>query len=164
MKLTSVLILSVLLFGCASAYKPVPDGYTGPTATLSDSGIKEDFTKAQLFVVSTIDGNHIGNSVAATSGASYGQGPILTTKFISRRIQARPQRVKLVGTHVTAAPILALLYAATGSYLSVEGEVEFDPAPGGSYIVKGKLGKEESSVWIEDTTSNEPVTRIVTKR
>lgn len=164
MKFISVLIFSILLSGCASLYQPVPEGYTGPTATISDSGITDNSAKAQMFVVSSIDGNFIANSLAATHGASYGQGPFLTTKIISRRVKAVPQRVKIVGTHITAAPIIALVSMAAGSYLSVEGVVEFDPAPGGSYIVKGKLGKEESSVWIEDANTNERVTRIVTKK
>lgn len=164
MKLISAFVLLFLLSGCASLYKPVPEGYSGPTATISDSGITEDVTKAQMFVVASIDGNTIANSLGATRGASYGQGPVLTTRFISRQIQARPQRVKLIGTHITAAPIVALLNMAAGSYLSVEGEVEFSPLAGGSYTVIGKLGKNESSVWIEDARTSERVTEIVKKK
>ena len=159
-----VLIAVVGLFGCATAYKPIPDGYTGPTASLADSGIKENFAKAQMFVVDAIDGKSIENSLGASRSASYGQGPMLTTLFITRQIQAKPQRVKLIGTDITAAPIVALFSMAAGQYSSVEGEVDFNPAPGACYIVKGELGKDGSSVWIEDSKTNERVTDKVEKK
>jgi hypothetical protein len=163
MRLLFSALLTSLLIGCAS-YKPVPAGYTGPIATVADSGFAEDGTKAQLFVLSAIDGNSIQTSVGESAGASYGQGFALRTRLVTRDVPAKPMKVKLLGTHTTGAPIQAMLSQALGTFFSVEGIVDFNPQPSGQYIVKGELKKEGSSVWIEDSSTNQPVTEKVTKK
>jgi hypothetical protein len=99
MKLFVSLLVVLSLYACA--YKPVPDGYMGPVATISDSGFKEGSTKAQMFVVVEIDGHTIRNSLDESASASYGQGFLLRTSFISRQVPARPMKVKLRATHTT---------------------------------------------------------------
>jgi len=152
------LLLAGLLAGCASLHEPVPQGYTGPTAWLADSGFSEDGTKAQFFAVVEIDGKQVDNTLFASRRASHNQGFALTTQYIQRTIPATTMKVKLVGTHQTAAPIHELMSRAAGTFFSVEGEVEFTPAPGGSYVVTGELKKEGSSVWIEDASSKQAMT------
>ena len=99
MKLVVALTFSIFLFGCAMAKNPVPEGYLGPTATISDSGTSGNF--ARMFYLTAVDEKGIPNSYDASQAASRGQGFALTTKFVTRRIKAKPQRVKLVGTHVS---------------------------------------------------------------
>lgn len=161
MRLIAALVFCVLLSGCASSYKPVPEHYTGPTAIIADSGVTENFAKAQMFVVAAIDGHIIDNSLHATESASQGQGPLLIPSYVKRQIQATPQRIKLVGTHVTTAPIVALISMAAKSYQHVEGEIVFSPAPGGSYIVLGALSDTGSSVWIADVNTGKRVSEII---
>jgi hypothetical protein len=108
-----------------------------------------------------IDGLAISNSVAATTGASSGQGMNLSTVYLQRAIPARPMKVKLLGTHKTAAPIHEMGSRMAGTFFSVEGVVEFSPEPDGKYIVKGELKKEGSSVWIENVATKQPVTQKV---
>jgi len=160
-------ILPVLFFaalsGCAS-YKPVPEGYTGPVATVSDSGFSEDGSKAQLFVLSEVDGNRIDSSIGATAAASHGRGFSLSTSIIQRQVPAKPMKVGLRATHTTAAPIQAIASQIAGTFFSVEGVVDFSPQPNGKYIVKGELKKEGSSVWIEDADTQRPVTEKVVKK
>jgi hypothetical protein len=156
--LKKALMLMALLCvaGCAS-YTPVPADYTGPTATISDSGLVEGATKAQLFVIAEIDGQRINNSFNASAQASYGQGLALRTRYVERKIPARPMKLKLLGSHVTGAPIHALISQAAGTFFSVEGVIDFSPKPNGQYVVKGELKKEGSSVWIEDMATGEQV-------
>ena len=163
MRLLFSVLLALPLVGCAT-YKPVPEGYTGPIATVADSGFTEDGTKAQLFVLSEVDGNRIRTSFEASANASYGKGFSLTTVFVKREVPAKPMKVKLLASHTTGAPIQALFSQVAGTFFSVEGTVDFNPQPNGSYVVKGELKKEGSAVWIEDANTNQPVTEKVVKK
>lgn len=154
---------SASLIGCAS-YQPVPEGYTGATAVVADSGMSEDGTRARMFVLAEVDGNRISSSLGASAQASQGRGFALSTVFIERKLPARPMKVKLLGTHTTAAPIQAMASQMAGTWYSVEGIVDFRPEPGGSYVVKGELSKTSSSVWIEDANTRQIVTEKIIKK
>src|SRR5215203_6117068 len=136
------LIISALLLavfsGCAN-YKPVPEGYTGPVATVSDSGFAEDGSKAQLFVLDGVDGNRIANSFGASASASHGRGFALSMSIVDRQVPAKPMKVALRASHTTAAPIHAIASQMAGTFFSVEGVVDFTPQPNGKYVVKGEL-------------------------
>ena len=163
MKLVVALVFCIFLFGCAMATNPVPETYAGPTATVTDSTTAVEGDLDQMFWVAAIDGKGIPNSYVASQAASRGQGPFLTTKIVSRRVEAKPQSVKLIGSHITAAPIIMLLAMPVGKFTTIEGEVEFTPSPGGAYVVKGDL-RDKGAVWIEDANTHEIVTEIVTKK
>ncbi|OUR65496.1 hypothetical protein A9Q79_00420 [Methylophaga sp. 42_25_T18] len=158
----AVSIAVLLISGCAN-YQPVPEGYTGPVAIVKDTGFQEDGTTAQLFVLDKVDGKKIDTSFEATVQASHGQGFALTTVFEVRDIPARPMKVELYGSHTTAAPIQAMYKQLNGTFYSVQGEVEFSPQADRRYVVKGKLAKAQSSIWIEDSETGEKVTTVVTK-
>jgi hypothetical protein len=150
------------LAGCAT-YQPVPQGYTGPTASVRDSGFSEDGTKAQMFALMEIDGNRLSNAFVASAIASRGRGASLTTVYSERSVQVRPMQVMLRGSHATGAPIHAMASQMAGTFFSVEGAVTFTPTANGKYVVKGELKKEKSSVWIEDAETGQAVTEKVTK-
>lgn len=73
-------------------------------------------------------------------------------------------KVKLLASHTTGAPIQTLFSQVAGTFFSVEGTVDFNPQPNGSYVVKGELKNEGSAVWIEDANTNQPVTEKVVKK
>lgn len=152
-----------LLSACAS-YQPVPADYTGPVATVADSGRSEDGTKAQMFVLAEVDGNRIATSLGASAQASQGRGFALSTVFVERKLPAREMKVKLIATHTTAAPIQAMASQLAGTFYSVEGVVSFTPVPDGKYVVKGVLLKVGSTIWIEDALTNAPVTEKVIQK
>lgn len=158
----AVWVASAALAGCA-AYKPVPDGYGGPTAILSDTGFTESGTKAQLFAAVEVDGNRIHSSFGASASASHGKGASLTMQIVERYVPARAMKVTLRASHTTGAPIHAMAMQLAGTYYSVEGVVDFNPKALGRYAVKGELKKEGSSVWIEDITTGQPATVKITK-
>jgi hypothetical protein len=69
-----------------------------------------------------------------------------------------PTKVKLVGTHQTAAPIHEMASRMAGSFFSVEGVVDFKPVEGRKYIVTGELKKDRSCVWIQEDGVSQPTT------
>lgn len=157
-------VLIATLAGCAS-YKPVPDNYSGPLATVADSGQSEDPSKAQIFALTEIDGNSITDSFQTSQRASYGQGASLRLALTERQIPARPMKVKIRGSHATGAPIHEMASRAMGTFFEVEGIVEFTPQADRRYKVVGALSKSKSAVWIEDEASAQPVTpKISTQR
>jgi hypothetical protein len=153
---------TLALTGCAT-FEPVPQEYTGPTATLRDTGFSEDGTKAQLFAAAEIDGNRIMNAFWASANASQGRGASLTTVLPERKVKAAPMKVTLKASHATGAPIAAMASQLAGTFFSVEGVVDFTPKADGKYVVKGELKKDKSSVWIEDIETGKPVTQVVSK-
>lgn len=159
-RLLSVLA-TIVLTGCASLHEPVPAGYAGPTAQVADSGFHESGGKAQLFVLQEVDAKTINSSIFESRKASQGRGFALTTRYVTRSLPVQPMKVKLIGTHQTAAPIHEIASRAAGTFFSVEGVVDFTPTANGSYVVKGELKKDGSSVWIEDASTNQPVTEKV---
>ncbi|MGQ0711712.1 MAG: hypothetical protein ACT4NV_18410 [Rhodoferax sp.] len=154
---------ALFVSGCATQYQPVPEGYSGPTATIRDSGFAEDSTKAQMFAVVEIDGERVMNAFWASAQRSHGQGPMLSTEYPERKVKAVPQRLTLSGSHATGAPIHAMASQLLGTFFSVEGVVEFTPQPNGVYVVKGELSKAKSSVWIEDAQTGQRLSTVVTK-
>ena len=162
MKRLLTLATVLALAGCASV-EPVPAGYTGPTASVRDTGFAEDGSKAQIFALVEIDGNRTPNSFGATANASHGRGAALTTVFTERAVQAKPMKVTLRGSHATGMPIHAMASQMAGTFFSVEGTVDFSPRPGAKYVVKGELKKEKSAVWIEDEATGVAATAKVSK-
>lgn len=145
----------------APAGKTLLSVTTQAVATIADSGFSETDTRAQLFMVAEVDGQSIPNASSESSRASSGAGFRLTTLLTSREVPARTLKLKLVGTHQTGAPIQSLIGMAAGTFFSVTCVVDFTPTAGISYVVKGELKKEGSSIWIEDATTGRPVTEKV---
>ena len=133
-------------------------------ALVTDSGVVEGRSKAQLFVIAEVDGQKISNSIIDSRRVSSGTGFKLNTVFTSRELPARPMKVTLIGTHETGAPIHAIASELRGTFFSVKGEVDFTPVPGGNYVVKGELKKIGSSVWIEEAATGRVVTEKVVAR
>lgn len=159
---TLALSIVVSFVGCAT-YEPVAKDYTGPTASIRDSGFSEDGTKAQMFALVEIDGNRVPNAFGASANASYGRGATLTTVFPERKVRAAPLKLTLRASHATGAPIHAIASQMAGTFFSVEGVVDFTPEPNAIYIVKGDLKKDKSSVWIEHTATGKPVSAVVSR-
>jgi hypothetical protein len=161
--LTALSIVAALS-GCAQLAPAVPDDYKGPVAFISDSVVQEDGRKGQVFYVASINGISIPSALTATRQASQNQGFALSLHSEMRRVPVEPLKLKLVASHVTAAPIHELASRAAGTFFFVEGEVSFTPVEGGDYVVKGELKKDGSSVWLADAKTLEPVTAGVSQK
>lgn len=152
------LFLALLLPSCVSYYS-LPDGYTGPTATIKDTASKTGAVKAEAFQVTKIEGETEGNSPLATP---YGGGMVVTLRDSSRRVPAgSPITLTISGGDIYAADGAALFNMISGNMKkSVSGDVVFTPKANGVYKVTGFAGKQSSSVWIEEESSG----RVVTKK
>ena len=163
MKNALLAVWVICLVGCSSLpTNPLPADYQGPAAWIADSGSYESDGKAQVFVVVEVDGVSIDNAVLASRRASSGRGFSLTAQYIDRRVPVRQLSLKIRGTHITAAPIHEMASRAAGTFHFVEGTVSLSPRESKNYVVRGRLEKEGSAVWIEDADTNEVVTQKVT--
>lgn len=128
-------------------------------ATIRDSGVREDSNRARLFYVASVDGVSVQNAAGASQRASSGRGFQLTTVFPARLVAAKPLKVVVVGTHATGAPVHAIASRMAGNFWSVEAELDFTPEADKVYVVRGNLDKQDSTVWIEDAATGQPVTK-----
>lgn len=158
MKTRLLLLLIVFLSACTTISKSVPEGYNGPVVQLADTGRQGSGGKAEFFSAVEIDGREIQNSLRETRSASYGRGFALSSRYTTRDLPVIPMKIKLIGTHQTAAPIHEIASRMAGTFFSVEGVVDFKPTEGHRYVVTGELKKERSCVWIAEADSSQLVT------
>lgn len=169
------LIVLLVLGGCATygpsiPPAPVPETYSGPVVSVTDSAIPDSRYKGLLFGLMEIDGKAIDNVFEATRRSSQANatpfrrveaGFLLYSSVVTRRVPVRPMKVRLRASHATGAPIHAVFSAVSGDFVSVEGSVEFAPEVGHEYVVTGILSSNNRSVWIEDIATGEPATKKV---
>jgi hypothetical protein len=149
---------AIILTGCAT--NPIPEGYTGPRATIRDTGSSETSSRAVMFWLNEVDGKQIKTSPGETAGANQGRGFSMSPVFISRDVPAKPLTLKLIGSRIFAAPILAL----TNPSYRVEGTVNFEPKDGKMYEVRGEVSEKYSAVWLVDAGTGEVVTGKIERK
>lgn len=149
MKKFSVAALALLLLS-ACATSPIPDGYSGPVATVRDTAMSESATRAQFFFLSEIDGNLVDNGRSASKRGNSGRGFNLSPKPFSRQVPAKQSTFTLKGEVEYGAPIQAMMNA--GTLYKVEKKVTFTPQSNKTYVVKGVLTEKKRDVWLEDDT------------
>jgi len=149
MKLVVILAAVLTMAGC-STFKPVPENYTGPIATVKDSYANKQSTKAHFFTLNGVDGNYISNSFGATRGANYGRGSSFDPVISEREILPKQQTFTIAG-YVFYPTDAQLLF---GDTLNVSGDILFAPKEGETYIVKGTVSEALSEVWLEDSEGN----------
>lgn len=154
-KFAVAIILLTALGGCATS--PIPEGYTGPLASISDSATPRSSTSIDFFMLSKVNGRIIHDSVAGTSSANYGRGFAMTPVVVKRDVPAQPATFTISGRTHYAAPILAL----TGKVYAISGDIEFTPEPNGRYVVKGEMSDRHSVVWLEDAATGAVIGRKI---
>jgi len=148
-----LLLLFILLPGCATVYTPVPENYTGPVSIIESSEKRHSGSKVDLFYLEKVDGKSIKSSLSATRSATYGQRANLITRLIESKIPSKEVKFTIVGRTEHAMPIQAL----SDAVYELRGDINFTPKAGERYIVKGVLAKEYSSVWLEIKETGEVV-------
>lgn len=154
------LLVALGLTACATNLEKT---YEGPVARVADSADKTRDAgifvpgKANMFYLLEMDGERVPRTNFSATAARYSGGGIAFEPVqVDREVPARPLKVKLRGSTYHAAPIGAIF----GKSHSVEGVVDFAPVPDGRYVVRGKLGANGSSIWIE-TVNGQVVTQKV---
>ena len=141
----AVVTLLVTLVSCAST-TPMPS-YTGPSARIKDSFSNvTGTTKTDLFYLDGIDGKGVRNAFDETFDLNYGHGMVLTPRAYERSVPARQATYRLHGRTYFAAPILEM----AGHAFQIVGEVVLSPEAGETYVVKGELSADHSSIWVEN--------------
>jgi TPR repeat protein len=141
-----------MIAGCASNPK-----YQGPTARISGLGQVEDAVTMRWFTVAEMPAE---NSLGVVC-PSLQSGQAVRSECVGGVIAARPMKVKIRATHVSDTPVAEIARRQRGQFYFVEGVVDFSPKPGGEYVVRGVLAKGDSSVWIEDVVTKQPVTQVL---
>ena len=142
----------IALWGCTT--NPVPEGYTGPVASITDSFNYRSDTVYDFFVVTKVNGKRIKESLSATAGLNEGRGLAATTALaISRKVPAEEATFTVTGRTQYAAPILAMV----NPVYEITGDIRFTPLPDHDYYVEGKMDDDHSVIWIRDNTTNQQV-------
>lgn len=151
-------VLTASVFG-GCAYGPaLPDGYTGPKATIADTAVSQGPRMSHMFEIEKVDGRAITSSGMETVGRNQGRGLSMTPVTLTHPVAAVPTRFTISGATVYAAPILAM----TNPTCRVIGDVAFSPVEGKTYMVTGQIEPEKCSVWIQDSSTGEVMGQKVT--
>ena len=137
---------ALVLSGCATS--PIPADYSGPLATIRDTGMAESANRSQFFFLAEIDGQLIDNGRSASKRANSGRGFGLTPQPFSRDVPAKQATFTLKGEIEYGAPIQAMMNA--GTLYKAEKKVTFTPESRKTYVVKGVLTADKQDVWLED--------------
>ena len=143
-----IVVLAISLASCATS--PIPEGYTGPRATIADFAHQETSARVQVFYVAAVNGKPIETSVAATRRTNAGRGVMayFSATTISRAVPAGKTRLKLEGRIMYGAPIQEILMAATMH--TADLEIDVDLAPGERYTVMGNLTGDNREIYLVD--------------
>jgi hypothetical protein len=152
-KILLCLPLLSLLASCATS--PIPEGYSGPIATVRDTAYSETGYRAQFFYLSAIDDQRVKNILTATKSANNGRGFSLNTVPYQREIPAKTLTLTLEGRISYGAPIQEILNM--GTVYTVEKKITVTPESNKQYVVKGTLTADKQEVWLEEVISGKRV-------
>jgi hypothetical protein len=147
--------IAVSLPSCVQYYQP-PQVGSGPTATIRNTGMAHDAFKSSVYEVEKIDGKTV---LASAMQTPRGGGPVVTMGESSFPVPAgQPLQMELSAHDRFAADGAALAYAFGGNTTKpATRTLTFTPKPGATYVVKGRLSKEDSAVWLEDAKTGKQV-------
>ncbi len=151
MNRAAALLLLAATAVCACTINPVPMGYTGKVAHLTDSMTPRSDDSADYFYVSKTGDWALDNSLSVANGNNRALGVPTLPSVIGRDIPTDEASFTINGrTHYTT-PLTALAHTVFG----VTGVTTFTPVADHNYVVKGVLGPDYSAVWIEDSTTGQ---------
>lgn len=143
---STVLGLSVLAGACTTP--AIPAGYTGPTATVRDSFVREAGSRSQFYFVSQIDGRRVDNTLLVSRQGRSGRGFTPAPVPFQRDIPARATTLDL-GARIDYGETAQEIYSAEPVY-TARRTLRFTPEAGKAYVIKGELTAAGQDVWLED--------------
>jgi hypothetical protein len=135
---------AALLTGCV--INPVPEGYNGTLAHVTDSVTPRNNISADFFYLAKINGFTVPDSLSATDGSNRTPGAEKPPVVIGRDVPTTAASFTIVAHTRYTTPV----YALTNPVYDVSGDVSFTPLASHDYVVKGVLGPDYSAVWVED--------------
>ena len=145
----SIASFTLAFAGCANL-APLPDASTVPHATLASSHIDVDGDRVDLFRYLVVDGHDV----------------IDPTDLSIKSVEI-DHHVLLAAGRNAHVDIDALAYYGNGARrlfwdpMHVQGSIDFVPAADASYVVRGTLTPERSTVWVEDSATHQVVGKKV---
>lgn len=157
-------IVAAIGLAACSQITPLVPPVGAPTAELNDS-IDEDVdgTNPRVFAVLSINGIEVPNAARNVKRMGVGMGAAVFPLMVARPIEAKEVTVKVLGRHLTQAPINEFIRMAKGSFQEIEGTLTFTPKAGMVYRVAGTLSAQASEIWIEESESKIRVSGSVRK-
>ena len=151
-----VLSSSVLALACTLAFTGcqgvalAPPVDALPHAKLASSHVDVDNDRTDIFRVLAIDGHET----------------IDPTDLSPRSVEIDHSALVAAGKPVHLTVDARAFYTNTARRLfwdpmAVKGTIEFVPAADATYVMRGELTPDKSSVWIEDNATHEPVGRKI---
>ena len=153
------LALLITVVGCATS--PIPEGYTGPRSTLSDTATMETNFRAAYFYVAQVDGRPIKTNLQSFREANRGRGMSISAYSMQREVPSGRTKLRLEGRHAYGAPIQEIVMAL--SMRSVDAELEVALQPSVRYTVRGVLSEGKDEIWLEVEGTGERVGTLVKK-
>jgi hypothetical protein len=146
---TLSLSLAVLAFaGCQSA-PSAPDVATIPHAKLASSHIDVDKDRTDVFRLLAIDGREVIDSTdLSPRSVEIDHSQLLAA--------GRPARLTVDALAYYTNTMRRLMWDS----MPIKGAIEFVPAADASYVVRGALTPEMSSVWVENAATHEVVGKV----
>ena len=155
----ALLLITLLMTGCASFQASIPADYSGPTATIKDSYSDHQGSTAHFYVMTNIYGKLIEDSSYRTRVINSGRGFNMTPQMVSRQVTVEPHLFTIMGFVQFATDGQAMF----GDLMLVKKTIELTPVAGETYTVNGKLATKGSDVWLEDTKGNKFTAELTTK-
>lgn len=152
-----ILISSIILLsGCVSFKSPIPVGYSGETTSIKDSYSNHEGSTAHFYIVNKINGMFVEDSGYKTRVVNSGRGFNMTPTMVSRQVATIEQMITIAGFVQFATDGQGMF----GDSMLVSGDIKFTPNVDESYKVNGKLNKNGSEVWLENS-KGEVVSEVV---
>ncbi|MBS0244671.1 MAG: hypothetical protein JSS20_21080 [Proteobacteria bacterium] len=149
----------VLLSACATS--PVPAGYAGPVAKISDWGKSESRYRAVVFYVSEVNGKPIQTSADVTrsnyQGKVNGIALFFYPQTITRDVPAGPVTLKLEGQIMYSTYIQQLAMAAT--MYSITEPCAQTSSPGSVTLCEGSYPRQSAKSRFSMQTRASPLGR-----
>lgn len=143
------LILLVALVGCT--HNPIPEGYDGPTARITDTYQNKEATSAHYFALNKVNKKLVKSSFGETRQKNSGRGTVFTPVMVSREVLPQEQEFNIQAFLFYPTDALSLF----SENRFVEKNVIFKPEAGEEYFVKGVLLPDETDVWVENSQGNQ---------
>ncbi|NVJ59348.1 MAG: hypothetical protein HWE27_03105 [Gammaproteobacteria bacterium] len=146
-RLLSIIVFSLMFYGCAAPYKPVPEGYTGSIAYVEDTYSHKQTSTAHFYELAMVNGRHIESSWGATRSRNYGRGREFDPVMVKRRLPAEPLEVTIQAYQFFSTDFESMI----GDNYLLQHTFNFTPKANEEYRVKGDVLWLRTSVWLEDS-------------
>lgn len=165
-RIISLIAATTMLLGggCTSveySKSGLPAGYTGETATISDTFYRPGPKRAHFYYVESVDGVLVENAPVRTNQAtkSYAKGERLWPISASRRVPAKELQVTIAASKTLLQPV-AMFMAPSNEKPGLRETITFAPEAGERYRVRGLKAQQRYAVWME-TRGGKRVSEVV---